>query len=237
MRLRKLDEAETQLRSALTLQHELLGGQHPSCGETLLRLGQTLEYQRNVDEAEKLIRQSCDILSQSMGERHPSTFRAQANLARFLVRRKRFDEADSLYGNVVEEQRFYFGCDNSHVGTMLAEWGRTRLKRNDPVGAELLMRQAMQALTTDLDEDHPFVQRERFDLAGVLTLKACFTEAEILLLEAHASAARIELSSPGAMKTALEQLIKLYDSWCQAQPGGPPCASVDEWQGILDQNP
>lgn len=237
MRLRKLDDAQSELEEALELQTKLLGADHPACGESRLRLGQTLERAGQVNKAERLMREAAQILTDSLGGQHPNTHRAQVNLARFLVRRRQFDEAEAIYAQAVESRRTYYGRTNAVVASDLTEWARIRLRHDDLPTAEELMRQALQGLQADLGDDHPSVQQARLELAGVLTRRQCYAESEQLLLDCHRSASTSDPPDADMVGKSSVDLVKLYDAWCQSQPGGPPCTSADEWRRRRAPNP
>jgi serine/threonine protein kinase len=231
------DEAESELRTALALQQDLLGEKHPACGDSLLRLGLTLERENRISEAESLIREAAAHLKNAFGDVHPLTIRARGNLARFLSRHNKLDEAEAMQREVCAQAEAYYGPSNPSVGDSLQYLSQIQSLRGDLSDAEESLLGAMKRHGAALGNDDPRVQGERIALADLFEKEGRYTDAESILLEACSISDKAADTDAAVRKKPVERLIRLYESWCKADPEVDRCGFIADWRGRLASIP
>jgi CHAT domain-containing protein len=82
------------LRESLSLQHALLGAEHPITGQTLTRLAPLLGRTGRVEEADALLNESLKMEREYLGEEHPLIASTLTEMAR--VRAAQGDDAGAL---------------------------------------------------------------------------------------------------------------------------------------------
>jgi serine/threonine protein kinase/tetratricopeptide (TPR) repeat protein len=115
----KLDDAEADMRGALTLRQRVLPTNDPLIARTLNNLGIVLQSKAKYVEAESLYRQAYAQLSTILGARHPRSAATLVNIGSVLYATGRFSEAKLEYEQALAAQTAALGLHHPHVATTL----------------------------------------------------------------------------------------------------------------------
>ena len=129
--VRVYTETEGLYRSALAIQEQALGAEHPTIAATLNNLGALLDQSGRHSEAEPLQRRALAVLEKSLGPLHPDTAATLTTLAVSLDRQGKLVEAEATYRRAVETSRHAGNprtllLNASRLGYTLARRGRNR---------------------------------------------------------------------------------------------------------------
>ena len=184
--LRKLDDAETELRLALSIQEQHLGEDHRdtlACMNSLVSL-----YGRmgRLSEAERIGRKCLETSLATFGEKDLDTAIAMNNLAVALMDQQEYDEAEHFCRKAIEIRRDLQGKSDTetvdaraNLALILDHTGR-RSEAHD------LYREIYDLRRQDLGEDHPktltamsnlgvFLLENRDLVAAERLLQRCYT--------------------------------------------------------------
>jgi len=186
----RLDEAEAAYRRSQQILEQSLGADHPHLAQSYLSLGVLLDKRGRPEEAEALYERALDLRRRTLGDRHVQTGQTLQLLADFLTRHGRLDAAEAA-GR--EALAVFHAANPGHfeVGKCLNGLAIVAAKRDDPVGAERLYREALANFETSLGRDHPFFWWTTGSLGTALAAQARFAEAEALHRETLAALERV----------------------------------------------
>ena len=105
---------------------------------------------------------------------------------------------------------------------------------SEGVGAESLLRAALEMNQRLFGHDHPEVSRNLSDLGAVVRDDGRYAEAEPLLREALETQRRILGEQHPALQATVRKLIDLYAAWHAAEPGKGYAAKAAAWRAVLD---
>lgn len=184
------DRAATLYRTALDIDRQALGNDHPSVGMHIQNLAFTLQEQGKLEEAAPLFAESLQILGKVLGESHPITLDATANYGRFLHRRGDLVQAEKVLARVVELDRQARGERHPFVGHDLVNLGLSRVDAGNPSQAQQDFRAALEIYASALPADHPFVASALSGLGRALLEQGRIKDAEQTLRQASQIAAK-----------------------------------------------
>lgn len=184
------ERAATLYRTALDIDRQALGNDHPQVGMHVQNLAFTLQQQGKLTEAAPLYAESLQILSKVLGETHPMTLDASANYGRFLHRRGDLVQAEEVLARVVELDRKARGERHPFVGHDLVNLGMLHVDAGNPAQAQQDFRGALDIYAESLPPDHPFVASALSGLGRSLLEQGRSKEAEQTLRQATQIAAK-----------------------------------------------
>ncbi len=184
------ERAAVLYRTALDIDRQALGNDHPQVGMHVLNLAFTLQQQGQLDQAAPLYAESLQILTKVLGETHPMTLDASANFGRFLHRRGDLAQAETVLARVVDLDRKARGERHPFVGHDLVNLGLLRVDAGTPAQAQQDFRAALDIYAATLPADHPFVASALSGLGRALLEQGQPKEAEQTLRQASQMASK-----------------------------------------------
>ncbi|NKB90323.1 MAG: tetratricopeptide repeat protein [Acidobacteria bacterium] len=177
-RLGRFDEAEEQLRLALTTRRQLFGTDHPDIADTLNALGEVRYDLGDLDGAERLYDESLAMRQRVFGEPSAEVAASLDNLGN--VYQDRFDtaEAERAYRGALEMRRAVFGTDHREIASSLNNVATVLHDREQLEAAEQLYRESLAISKNALGDRHPEVATSLNNLAVLLHDEGKYTEAE-----------------------------------------------------------
>lgn len=178
-----LTGAESVLRTALALQRQVLGDDHPETTETMLSLSRAIRDQGALDEAERLARESLSrrLKTRRQGD-EDEIVSAMTELAGVLALDGRMAlVAEDLLRKGLELRERLYGPDDFRVEpsvSALAEF-LNAWERGDE--AEVMIRRSLAMRQRIYGDDHPRVTSEQTALASALLTQGRPEEAREIL--------------------------------------------------------
>jgi eukaryotic-like serine/threonine-protein kinase len=179
------DRAATLYRTALDIDRQALGNDHPQVGMHLQNLAVALHAQGKLEEAAPLYEESMQILQRVYGEKHPQMLDAAANYGRFLHRRGELARAEAVLSRVVELDREARGPRHAFVAHDLVNLGMVHLDTQRQAQAEQDFRAALSIYADTLPADHPYVASALVGLGRSMLEQNRLTDAEQTLRHAQ----------------------------------------------------
>jgi serine/threonine protein kinase/tetratricopeptide (TPR) repeat protein len=225
-------EAEELLRDASERATRTLGTSHPLTIEARGNLGANLSDQGKYEQAEPILREMYENSRRTLGEDDLNTFLLGMDVAELLMAKRQFAEAEPIARDVLERRRRAIGA--AHPVTLVTATTLARILN------ELGRHGDAEALLT---ADEPGARKALIgDNAvhlGPLLLEAGraragagkFAEAEVMLLEAHASSLATRPAGHSDLQRAAKTLAEMYSAWAVAAPGKGHEAKATEWAG------
>jgi serine/threonine protein kinase/tetratricopeptide (TPR) repeat protein len=115
----QLDQAEDDLRAALTQRQQLLPAGDPTIGTTLMNLGGVVQAKGKYWEAASFAGQAYALFSATLGSQHPRSAAVLANMGYALFSMGRLDEAQEKYERALAAQTLELGPQHPHIATTL----------------------------------------------------------------------------------------------------------------------
>nr|VFK54661.1 MAG: Tetratricopeptide repeat-containing protein [Candidatus Kentron sp. TUN]VFK58106.1 MAG: Tetratricopeptide repeat-containing protein [Candidatus Kentron sp. TUN] len=168
------------LETALEIQQQLHGEQHPTTATTLNNLAGLLDSQGKYEEAKPLYGQALTIRRSVLGEDHPHTATSLNNLASLLKSQGKYQEAKPRYERALTILRSVLGekhPDTANSLNNLAELLRAQGKYEE---AKPLYEQALTICRSVFGEEHPDTANSLNNLAGLLYTQGKYGEAKPL---------------------------------------------------------
>jgi eukaryotic-like serine/threonine-protein kinase len=181
---RRLEEAESLLVEALTMQRSQLGGLHPSTINTLNTLVLNRYWRGDLARAEAGIREVVEGWTSTLGEEHQYTLTAVTTLSGILRDRGRYREAEPLVRRVLAVRQRVLGEEHADVANSWSHLGHILKLKGDMAGSERAYRQALVLNRKGLPAGHPLLAWRLTGLGEALTGLGRAAEAEPLLREA-----------------------------------------------------
>jgi Tfp pilus assembly protein PilF len=148
-----------------------------------------------------------------LGEDHTAVARTTHNMAVVAMGAGEHDASEKAFREALTRLRRTLGNDHPDVAGALANWGRLRLKIKDLDGAETMFRQALDTRLRTLGKDNPAVGESTISLGRVQSAKSQYADAERLLLDGRTICQTANGPTDRWVKTANEELAKLYEAW------------------------
>lgn len=233
MHLNRFDEAEKLLRQSVELQKRVLGEEHPHTMRSMNNLVLVVGELGRVSEAMILLERTLELERRVLGDEHPDTLLSKSNLAELYRRNGRLEEAATLWREVVDQRRRTSQYDTALNAGDLANLAKIAGMRGDFVGAEAGFREALAIYQRMLPPENWNIAAAKYSVGKSLALQKKFTEAEPMLLEAHAGLVGKPEVSGAWQKAVVEQLARLYDAWDTAEPGSGKAEKAVEWRAKI----
>ena len=146
------------MRSALAIEEQIFGPEHPNVATRLDYLAQLLQDTNRLAEAEPLMRRALAIDELSFGPEHPKVATRLNNLSQLLQDTNRLAEAEPLMRRALAIEEQSFGAKHPKVAIRLNNLTGLLRASNQLMEAEPLMRRTVEILlnfTRDTGQQHP----------------------------------------------------------------------------------
>ncbi|MEM9382133.1 MAG: tetratricopeptide repeat-containing protein kinase family protein, partial [Planctomycetota bacterium] len=177
-------EAEPLLREALEIRAQRLPVGHPRRLSSMNNLGLVLLHLGRLEEARELFAATLEDVRERYGPASTRTITALNNMAQTAHTAGDFDAAERWFGEAIDAGR---ALDREHTTVHAACLNGLALvlalRRSDGVGAEELLREAMEIEAEIAPEDRAARANTVGNLAVALQVQGRYDEAEPLLLE------------------------------------------------------
>lgn len=150
-------EAARLLRTALDIDRQVLGRDHPHTATHLHNLAVNLHLNGDLVQAEPLYAEAAELMRKVLGDTHPQTLDALSNFGRFLHRKGDLQRAEEILTQAVTANRAARGDRHAYVGHDLVNLAMVRIDRGDYAVAERDLRAALAIYASALPQDHPYV--------------------------------------------------------------------------------
>lgn len=170
------EDADTQLREALTLRLRTLPAGDPQTGEALHELGLLAVARGDYAAADSLLRLALGIRQHAFGPRHVELANSMSALAGALTYAGQYAAADSLYRGALKMQRALLGEQSLAVAATSNDLATLLYAQGQYAEAEAMFRAAL-ATRRSLLVEHPHVSETLNNLA--MTLRALDRPAEV----------------------------------------------------------
>jgi serine/threonine protein kinase/Tfp pilus assembly protein PilF len=150
-------EAARLLRTALDIDRQALGRDHPHTATHLHNLAVNLHLNGDLTQAEPLYAEAAELLRTVLGETHPQTLDALSNYGRFLHRKGDLKLAQEILTRAVAANRLARGDRHAYVGHDLVNLAIVRIDLGDYAAAQRDLRDALGIYEEVLPQDHPYV--------------------------------------------------------------------------------
>jgi len=175
-------EASEQIRRALQLRTDTLGGDHIATLRALGRHGRVLRQLGAYDEAREAIEAQLAGLQAMLSDEDPATLLAKHALAMTLIDTARFDEAAPLIESVIDAHDRRSEPTADAVGAYVT-MGELKDRTGDPATSERMYARAIELIDQLPDPDPIQRQGVRYKLAVSMARQARPDEAISLLRE------------------------------------------------------
>jgi len=202
-------EAEPQLRTALEIQRQQFGEEHPDVVNGRSRLAALLLATGETAEAEQHLRTALETAQRLWGDEHQQVATILNNLGLALRAKGAYDEAESLLREALAMRRKLLGSVHEHVAVSLNNLAVSLRIKSDYAGAEPLYREALAMRRRLLGDEHPDVATSLNNLALLLHYRGQYDEAESLYREALAMRRRLLGDEHPNVATSLNSLAGL----------------------------
>jgi hypothetical protein len=163
-----------------------------------------------------LFLQTLQGMRKELGRDHPTTLTSLGSLAAQYEGQGRYVEAEPLLREGLAAQRTKSGPDSVQVAAALATLGQNLLRQGKPAEAEPLLRECLAIRQKKLPNNWLRFNAQSLFGASLAGQKK-YAEAEPLLLHGYEGLKQHEAKDLGASKArlteALEQLVRLYETW------------------------
>jgi non-specific serine/threonine protein kinase/serine/threonine-protein kinase len=182
------DRAEALMGSALELQRELHGEEHPETLRLSATIADLQTSQSRFEEAEELLRKTIEVQQRVLGPDHADVLDSRLSLGRVLELLSSFDEAEVIARKTLETARPSLGEDHELTLRALNQLGTACESTGRFDEAEQHFREGLEARRRTLGTDHPQTLIGIMNLAELFMNMGRFGEAEDLLLQAQETA-------------------------------------------------
>lgn len=168
-RLGRFDEAMAAFAEARTIQHAVLGADHPDLAGTLNRIGNIHFMQGRDAEAVPLLSRALALREAAFGANHPLVADSLSNLANAYDLLTRYDEALALYRRALAVRIEVLGPRHADVGAALDNIGvvhHNLLRWSEALDYH---RRALPIRQETLGRDHPKTAQCLHNIAAALT--------------------------------------------------------------------
>ena len=218
------DEALAVLQDVLARERRVLGNADSKTINTISSIGDRLRDLDRIDEAEPYYREAFERSREAFGDDYYLTINKRGMLARALTRLDRLDEAEAVLLPGVDSARRVLGDGHWSTLELIDSLGHLYRARGMLPEAEVQIRTAWELGKKSVGPGAPATQWTLDSLVGVLIEQGKFAEAEALCLQPG--------NAPDNARSA-ERLVKLYEQWNEAEPGGGHDVQADAWRAKL----
>ncbi len=230
--LGRLEEAQPYYEEALGTFRRTLGPEHSSTVTLIGNMGSLLRMMGRLEEAAAYQKEHLELARRVHGDEHPKTISAILKMGLLCKEQGRFDDAMSLHTQALEISRRTLPEEHviaiaavTYMGGLLDEMGRTE-------EALLHCDEALKIRRRVYGDAHHHTLLSVNQKGKLLHRLGRLAEAERYLLEAAGGAIHLP-STLGVNTTVAENLVELYRTWDEAEPGQGHDVAAAEWQAKL----
>ncbi len=231
---RKFAEAEVVGRRALTLLRQYHGNApHLNTAIATCSLGQALWERGDQAEGEKLLREGLEMHRSLHGETHFHSAEAAQLLAGYLMEQERWTEAEPLMRSALAARSALRPADSAPVRKAEADLARVLcgLGRCD---------EAIKLCTDSIARggDPAALRNLYMALGSAHRAQKQFARGHAALTQAwELVEANANSLAPGDVRRAARELVELYESWDEAEPGKGYAAEAARWRDRTHERP
>jgi len=185
-RLGRFDEAEEQLRLALTIRRQLFGNDHEEIADTLNMLGEVRYDRGDMDGAERLYDEALAMRQRVFGPQHAAVASTLDNLGNVYQDRDDTAAAEEAYRGALAMRRVVLGPDHEDVASSLNNVATVLHDRREYAAAEEMYAESLAISRRALGENHPDVATALNNVAVLLHDEGKLEEAEPVYRDALA---------------------------------------------------
>ncbi|MGB2986558.1 MAG: serine/threonine-protein kinase [Phycisphaerae bacterium] len=174
------EKAENHLASAMAINLESLGAEHPQTLTSMNELAMVLEARGELSEAEQLYKKTLETQRRVLGDEHPETLDTVHNLAGLYKTLGKLSEAESLYRRTLAINRRVLGDEHKYTLALKNNLAHLLKAQGKLPEAEQLYRQTLESRRRILGGDHPATLTTMNNLAALLREQGKLAEAEQL---------------------------------------------------------
>jgi serine/threonine-protein kinase len=182
-RLGRFDEAEEQLRLALSTRRRTLGEDAVEIAETLNALGEVRYDRGDMDGAERFYDEALAMRVRIYGMQGAEVATSLDNLGNIYQERGDTDAAETAYRDALDMRRAALGPDHRDVAASLNNVATVLHDRGELEAAEVMYRESLAISRSMLGENHPEVATSMNNLAVLLHDRDKLEDAEPLYRE------------------------------------------------------
>ena len=205
-------EAEPLFQSALRIQEQVLGPEHPGTATTLNDLAYLYKNQGRYIEAEPLFQRSLRIQEQVLGPEHSSTATTLSNLAYLYKDQGRYIEAEPLFQRSLRIQEQVLGPEHSSTANTLHNLATLYQAQGRYEEAIPVFQHALAIQEQVLGSAHPDTAIVLNNLATLYQAQGQYEQAESLLQRALAIQEQVLGSTHPNTANTLYNLATLYQA-------------------------
>jgi tetratricopeptide (TPR) repeat protein len=230
---RRLVEAEVLARQALAIQRKARGNDHPDLAGELQTNGVLLRELGRLAEAEPLLREALALSRKHLGNDHEVVALSANNLAGVLRDQGKLAEAESFFRESVTIDRKARPADHPVRAFALGGLGMVLTDLGRPAEAEPFLREAVAIREKALPPGQWRLAYTRMLLGSALLGLKRFREAEPLLVDSYTTLAAGKDTPPQWPRLALQNVVRLYETWDAAEPNTGKAARAAEWRSKM----
>ena len=210
------DKAIAAHREALPIYINFFGEEHARVAITIHLLAKAHWEKGDIDEAEARYREALTMYRNVYEESHINMVDTLTDLALLLQDKNESAEGEPLLREALAITQKQYGDDDLYTAQRTINLGRFLIEENRTQEAEELLQQPYVFLTETFTESRgPRTNKALQTLGACLTTLAKYSEAEPLLLEAHAFF--IEEKTTKEIALTRRALADLYTAWGKPQ--------------------
>lgn len=224
------NEADELFREVLARQRVTWGDHNEQVAIALNNLAVVLSQNDDPESAEPLVREALEIAADFFGPEHPRVAKYSCNLAGLLHDAGKNEEAESLYGESLEIVRRQEPVNPYSLGMVLYDFATFLIDRGEPLRAEPLLREALEAWNSTGIEGSWELAMAQGALGRCLTKLQRFEDAEALLLQSYEFGQANFGDFHDRALQPCQYLAELYDAWNKPEQAA-------EWRAKLPPAP
>jgi tetratricopeptide (TPR) repeat protein len=177
-------EAESLVKSAITMRETVLGPEHPDYASSLNDLGWLYVERGRYADARPLLTRALSIRENALGPEHPDTLTSINNVAGLSDSEGNFDHAEVLYSRAITVRERVSGPEHPDTAILLGNLGNLYRAQKRYAEAEQLLRRALAIREEALGVEHPDTANSLNQLGILYSAQHRFHESELLFRRA-----------------------------------------------------
>lgn len=209
----ELARSEELYREAVALGRRVLGDEHHDLWVWMNNLAGVLDQQRKYGEAEALYRDVWKRRAAEFGEEHEQTLIVMNNVAMVLTNTGRHAEAEPLHEHALAIKERVLGPSDPRTLTSRFNVGLSQLLQGRLEDALPHFRECAERAPEAYPAGHWMIAKLRDGHGSCLHLLGRWSEAEPVLLRAHAEMSAVFPASDPRVRAIVDRLHDLYVAW------------------------
>ena len=229
--------AESCCREALDMRKRLVPGDAPETATSLNALGYVLRNGGDLAGAESVYREALEMRSRLFPGDHPEVANMLNSLGYVLQASGDPAGAEPLFVQALEMRRRVLPPGDPDIQTSIIRAAEVQEALGQYRGAESLWRELLEIRAKSLPAGDWRISVAGSCLGGALLAQSRFVDAEPPLLEGFeglAAAKNTPREPGGPLREACQRVVKLYESWDEAEPGKGYDVKAAEWRAELE---